>query len=88
LGIGTAFAGAHSALTIAAAILCTGVLTLFLWRALSPRREFEADRFAVNVVGREAAAEALDWLIEWRGKGWTADMRQRRAAMLVESLPG
>lgn len=41
------------------------------------RREREADAFAAEVVGPIRAADALAWLIEWRGKGWSPGLRKR-----------
>lgn len=80
-GLDVAYSDRPGTLAALVMALCVAVLGWFLWRMLSSRREHDADAFAARVVGAEAAAAALDWLVDWRGEGWSTELRARSAAL-------
>ena len=47
-----------------------------------PRREFEADAFGAQLVGRSEIADALAWTAHWSGRGWTPPLLRRRAKLM------
>lgn len=74
-----------AALCVAGTYILLAAGLLWLRR---PIREFEADAFGAKLVGSSEIVDALAWVSNWSGRGWTPTLLARRKALLQLKASG